>query len=163
PIVTNQGKFQGWILESNSRGASVVLALALALLLTVVMTQSAQAQSYSVLYSFTGAADGAYPYGGVIVDAAGNLYGTTDQGGDLNGCGLFQGCGVVYKVDRSGKQTVLHAFKGNSDGRQPYFGNLFRDNAGNLFGTTVYGGMKGNIGLGTAFEVATTGRETILH
>jgi len=161
--VTNQGKFRGWILEANSRGASAVLALALALLLTVVMTPSAQAQSYSVLYSFTGAADGAYPYGGVIVDAAGNLYGTTFQGGYLKGCGLFQGCGVVFKVDPSGKQTVLHTFKGNSDGRQPYFGNLLRDKSGNLFGTTVYGGMKGNIGLGTAFEVATIGRETILH
>jgi len=116
-----------------------------------------------VLYSFTGAADGAYPYGGVIVDAAGNLYGTTYQGGDLKGCGLFHGCGVVYEVDPSGKQTVLHTFKGNSDGRQPYFGNLFRDKTGNLFGTTVYGGIKDNIGIGVAYKVADTGRETILH
>jgi uncharacterized repeat protein (TIGR03803 family) len=134
--VTSKREHQGLILESGSRWASSVLALALALLLTVVGTRSAQAQTYSILYSFTGAADGAYPYGGVIVDAAGNLYGITYQGGDLKGCGLFHGCGVVYKVDPSGKQTVLHTFKGN-DGRQPYFGNLFRDSTGNLFGTTV--------------------------
>jgi uncharacterized repeat protein (TIGR03803 family) len=76
---------------------------------------------------------------------------------------LFHGCGVVYKVDPSGKQTVLHTFVGHSDGRQPYFGNLFRDNTGNLFGTTVYGGMKGDIGIGVAYKVAKTGQETVLH
>ena len=159
----NMGSRRNFTWQTNSRGVSVTLALALAFLVVAVVTQPAQAQTYTVLYSFTGAADGAYPYGGVIVDADGNLYGTTFQGGDVKGCGLFHGCGVAYKVDPSGKQTVLHTFKGNSDGRQPYFGNLFRDNASNLFGTTVYGGIKGNIGLGTAFELATTGRETVLH
>jgi uncharacterized repeat protein (TIGR03803 family) len=147
----------------NSRITQAMLALTLALTVAVVPTPQAHAQTYSVLYSFSGQTDGAYPYGGVILDAAGNVYGTTFQGGDLEGCGLFKGCGVVYKVDPSGKQTVLHTFRGNADGRQPYFGNLLLDTAGNLFGTTVYGGMKGNIGLGTAFEVATTGRETVLH
>jgi uncharacterized repeat protein (TIGR03803 family) len=147
----------------NSRITQAMLALTLALTVAVVPTPQAHAQTYSVLYSFSGQTDGAYPYGGVILDAAGNVYGTTFQGGDLEGCGLFKGCGVVYKVDPSGKQTVLHTFRGNADGRQPYFGNLLLDTAGNLFGTTVYGGMKGNIGMGTAFEVATTGRETVLH
>jgi uncharacterized repeat protein (TIGR03803 family) len=91
------------------------------------------------------------------------LYGATFVRGDVKGCGLFHGCGVVYKVDPSGKQMVLHTFRGNSDGRQPYFGNLFRDNTGNLFGTTVYGGIKGDIGVGVAFEVSKAGKETVLH
>jgi uncharacterized repeat protein (TIGR03803 family) len=151
------------ILPLKSSGVIATLALALAFLLGPALSQPLQAQTYTVLYTFTGAADGANPYSGVTLDDAGNLYGTTFVRGDFKGCGLFHGCGVVYKVDPSGKQTVLHTFVGNSDGRQPYFGNLFRDNTGNLFGTTVYGGMKGDIGIGVAFKVAKTGQETVLH
>ena len=153
---------QIWILQLNPRGLIATLALALAFLLGAALSQPAQAQTYNVLYTFTGAADGANPYSGVILDDVGNLYGTTFVRGALNRCGLFHGCGVVYKVDPSGKQTALHTFKGD-DGRQPYFGNLFRDRAGNLFGTTVYGGDVADIGLGVAFKVAKTGKETILH
>ena len=138
-------------------------AMTLALALTAMLAPRTQAQTYSVLYSFTNAGDGAYPYGGVTVDSTGNLYGTTYQGGKVKDCGLFAGCGVVYKLDPSGKLTVLHSFVGNSDGRQPYFGNLFRDSAGNIFSTTVYGGIKNNIGVGTAFEITNTGHESILH
>jgi uncharacterized repeat protein (TIGR03803 family) len=65
-------------------------------------------------------------------------------------------------LDPSGKQTVLHTFKGNSDGRQPEWGNLFRDKAGNLWDTTVYGGG-GDPGLGTVYKLSKTGKETILH
>jgi len=159
----SMGSYQDRMLQPSSRGVIAMLALALAFVLSTALIQPAQAQTYSVLYAFTGEADGGNPYGGVILDATGNLYGTTFVRGNVKGCGLFHGCGVVYKVDPSGNQTVLHTFQGNADGRQPYFGNLFRDNAGNLFGTTVYGGFKYNIGLGVAFEIAHTGRETILH
>ena len=155
--------FQNRMFNLNPQTARALLVFTFALALAATLAPRAHAQTYSVLYSFTGAADGAYPYGGVIVDADGSLYGTTYQGGHVKDCGLFQGCGVVYKLDPSGKQTVLHTFVGNSDGRQPYFGNLFRDSTGNLFGTTVYGGIKHNIGVGTAFKVTSTGHETILH
>src|ERR1022692_438260 len=66
----------------------------------------------TVLYSFTGGADGGYPEAGVILDSAGNLYGTTVNGG-------IAGLGVVYKVDTAGHETVLHSFTGGADGALP--------------------------------------------
>ncbi len=150
-------QYRQWLLQINSRGTHVALASILAL--TLAATTAAQAQTYTVLYSFTGGADGAYPYGGVILDKAGNLYGTTFQGGDLNKCPTYPGCGVAYKLDLSGKQTVLHTFTGSPDGQEPDFGNLLRDKAGNLYGTTVYGG---NVD-GVVFKISRAGKETILH
>jgi uncharacterized repeat protein (TIGR03803 family) len=83
----------------------------------------------SVLYSFTGGSDGGYPVAGVIGDAAGNLYGTTIHGGDIFGDG------TVFKLDNSGKETVLHTFDG-ADGFSPY-GGLVRDKKGRFYGTTL--------------------------
>ncbi len=88
-----------------------------------------------VLHSFTNGADGAGPIAGVIRDAAGNLYGTTRFGGAAN-------AGVVYKLDPAGNETVLHAFTGGDDGGGPFAG-VIRGPAGNLFGTTTFGGTKG--------------------
>src|SRR5208283_3599340 len=84
----------------------------------------------TVLYSFTGGADGGYPLGGVIRDSAGNLYGTTNGGG-------ASGAGVVFKVDTSGNETVLYSFTGGADGGYPLWVVLARDSAGNLYGTTA--------------------------
>lgn len=108
----------------------------------------------SVLHSFAGGpADGQYPWAGVILDAAGNLYGATKLGGKT-------GNGIVFKLDSTGKETVLHNFAGGpADGSTPYAG-LFRDAAGNLFGTTYSGGRSGN---GIVFKLDTTGKETVLH
>ena len=86
---------------------------------------------YTVLYSFTGGADGEYPFAGVIRDSAGNLYGTTSYGGS--------GAGVVYKLDTTGHETVLYSFSGGADGGQPFAG-VVRGLAGNLFGTATLGG-----------------------
>jgi uncharacterized repeat protein (TIGR03803 family) len=137
--------------------ASAALALVVVLGLGVVTTQSAQAQNFTALYSFTGASDGGEPYAGLVRDAAGNLYGTA------LGAGAY-GWGVVFKVDPSGTETVLHSFGGvTTDGRTPYAG-LVRDKAGNLYGTTYEGGGTGCIdGCGTVFKVDTTGTETVLH
>src|SRR5215467_3323575 len=96
----------------KSHAAHALLALAVALTHAAAPEQRAQAQTYTVLYTFTGGTDGGWPYSGVILDTAGNLYGTTEVRGDVNACGLFHGCGVVYKLDPSGKQTVLHTFEG---------------------------------------------------
>ena len=85
----------------------------------------------TVLYSFTGQADGGHPYAGVIRDSTGNLYGTTTYGGT--------GAGVVYKLDNADHETVLYSFTGAADGGYPNAG-VIRDSAGNLYGTTDKGG-----------------------
>jgi uncharacterized repeat protein (TIGR03803 family) len=98
----------------------------------------------STLYNFTGGDDGASPPAGVTLDAHGDLYGTTSFGGKYYD-------GVIYKLTRrkSGwKQSVLHAFRGRSDGQYPV-GGVVVDEAGNLFGTTFDGGVKGG---GTVYE-----------
>ena len=108
----------------------------------------------TVLHSFAGGSDGATPLGGLILDRAGNLYGTTFGGG--GGCGF--GCGIVFKMDPAGNKTALHTFTG-PDGRNPR-GALIRDSAGNLYGTTYAGGAHGG---GTVFKLDTTGQVTVLY
>jgi uncharacterized repeat protein (TIGR03803 family) len=106
----------------------------------------------TVLYNFTGGADGGEPFGGVVADAAGNLYGTTYFGGTLN-------FGAVFKVDSYGNETVLHSFTGGPDGKSP-FGGLVLDQDGNLYGTTSAGGTWN---VGTVFKIDPFGNETVLH
>ena len=133
----------------------MVLTFTLAVAL-VFAPQPTQAQTFTVLYTFTGGADGGSPYAGVVLDGAGNLYGTTTAGGS----GVFDcptGCGTVFKVDATGDETVLHSFgETNTDGAFPFYGYLVRDGAGNLYGTTDYGGIHGS---GTIFRVSPTGKE----
>ena len=115
-------------------------------------------------YSFTGGADGAQPFGGLIRDAAGNIYGASAPGGDLS-CmsgGANTGCGTVFKLDSKGKQTVLHAFTGIPDGAYPN-GNLIQDAKGNFYGTTGNGGGLCGIGCGTVFRVDATGKESVIY
>ena len=106
----------------------------------------------TVLYSFTGGADGGQPRAGLVVDSAGNLYGTTYQGGAF-------GLGTVFRLDASGGETVLHSFGGGDDGANPYAG-LLPDGKGNLYGTTNVGGTHN---LGTVFKVNRKGKETVVH
>jgi uncharacterized repeat protein (TIGR03803 family) len=92
----------------------------------------------STLYSFTGGADGGFPLAGAIRDSAGNFYGTTARGGDFSSSCAFYGCGVVFKVDKDGKETVLHAFTdGVPQSGLPQPG-VIRDESGNLYGTFPY-------------------------
>jgi uncharacterized repeat protein (TIGR03803 family) len=84
-----------------------------------------------VFYSFPGGADGALPIAGVTLDSAGNLYGTTPNGGGVAGEG---GAGVVFKLDGARNYTVLHSFTGGADGGAPEAGLTF-GSAGNLYGT----------------------------
>jgi uncharacterized repeat protein (TIGR03803 family) len=106
----------------------------------------------TVLYSFTGGADGKNPWGGLVRDSSGNFYGTTYYGG-------AGGAGVVYKVDTTGHQTVLHTFTGGLDGGYPE-GGVIIDSAGNLYGTAEYGGAPYR---GVVFKVDTAGNETVLY
>jgi len=110
----------------------------------------------TVLHSFSGT-DGSGPSGPLIQDAAGNFYGTANAGGSSSGC-RGVGCGVVFKLDPSGNETVLHSFSG-ADGFDPG-GGVIRDTAGNLYGTAVAGGSSN---LGVVFEVKANGHETALH
>jgi uncharacterized repeat protein (TIGR03803 family) len=112
----------------------------------------------TVLHSFGAVTtDGRTPYAGLIRDKAGNLYGTTYEGG---GIGCVDGCGTVFKVDTTGTETVLHSFAGGTtDGCFPY-GGLLRDKAGNLYGTTQACGASSS---GTVFRLSKSGKETVLH
>lgn len=135
------------------------------LLWFVLLPVLAHAQTYteSILYSFgSSASDGINPWSGVVIDKAGNLYGTTLTGGDLTcGAPLFVGCGTVFKIDTAGNETILHTFKGDKDGANPV-ASLTMDEAGNLYGTTLYGGYKFNQG-GAVFKITPSGKYSILH
>lgn len=127
------------------------------LLSSLAVVQPLHARTFTVLYDFTGGSDGGEPYAGVILDAAGNIYGTTNEGGDLN-CNNPYGCGAVFRLDPAGNETVLHAFAGGTDGSNP-FAAVIRDARGDLYGTTVGGGS----GLGAVYEMTRKGAEVILH
>jgi uncharacterized repeat protein (TIGR03803 family) len=115
----------------------------------------------TVLHSFTGkGGDGAFPVSPLVRDSAGNLYGTTELGGVFGGACGVNGCGTVFKIDPTGKETVLHRFAGYPiDGQNPWQG-LVLDPAGNLYGTTFQGGAHF---WGTVFKLHPTGKETVLH
>ena len=99
-------------------------------------------------------AEGNRPRSGVIRDAAGNLYGATETGG--SGCAQ-QGCGVVFKLDPSGKYSVLYRFTG--PGGEYSESGVIRDAAGNLYGTALGGGAQGD---GVVYKVDPSGNETVL-
>jgi uncharacterized repeat protein (TIGR03803 family) len=106
-------------------------------------SKSTRLGNETVLYSFTGGADGAYPLWVVLArDSAGNLYGTTADGGTSD-------AGVVLKVDTAGNETVLHSFTGGTDGGNPYVGVIFGP-TGKLYGTTAFGGQTN---AGVVFEI----------
>jgi uncharacterized repeat protein (TIGR03803 family) len=107
----------------------------------------------TLLYTFSGGADGKHPNAGLVRDAAGNFYGTTSSGG-------ASGIGTVFKLSKTGKETVLHSFAGYpTDGASPYAG-LILDGAGNLYGTTTSGGASDE---GTVFKLDSSGQESVLY
>ena len=109
----------------------------------------------TTLYAFKGQPHAAFPYGGLIADANGNLFGTTYYGG-------ANGMGAVFKLGRTGnKEVVLYSFKGGTDGSNPTSTLVF-DAAGNLYGTTSMGGNTG-CDCGTIFELVPAHGERILH
>lgn len=182
----------------------------------IVLTLPAQAQTFTILHSFSGAADGSTPYAGLSMDSRGNLYGTTAFGGH-SACSFGSTCGAVYKLQHNGsnwlfytlyefsgadggnpqarvivgpdgslygtttyggsagqgtvfrlqppasfchafscpwRETVLHSFTGGTDGANPTYGDLAFDQAGNLYGTTPFGGSHG---CGVVYELSPSG------
>jgi hypothetical protein len=115
-----------------------------------------QPWTQTILYTFTSskAQSGYNPYGGLVFDKAGNLYGTTAAGGTSNQCGKTR-CGTVFELSTLGgnmwSQSTLHSFKGQpTDGIAPET-TLMIDPAGHLYGVTFSGGAFGTGG--SAFEV----------
>jgi len=107
-----------------------------------------------VLYSFAGGSDGANPYGDLVMDLGGHLYGTTTAGG-------ANGAGTVFEVSGQ-SERVLHSFGSGTDGATPVAGLVF-DSRGNLYGTASAGGT---YGFGVIFELARSQSgwtETVLH
>jgi uncharacterized repeat protein (TIGR03803 family) len=113
----------------------------------------------TILYSFTGNADGAYPEGNLIFSQTGDIYGATFAGGNT-GCqfGTASDCGVVYSLTTGGLQSSLYLFPGGADGDYPAAG-VIQDQAGNLYGTVSKGGSQGcfNGGCGLVYELSPNG------
>ena len=119
---------------------------------------------FTLMYAFVGGSDGSAPFAPLLEDASGNLYGTTVGGGGSSNCGGSDyGCGTVFKLTPKGKESVLYAFQGGSDGSFPESG-LLMDQGGNLYGTTQEGGAGcSGTGCGTVYKLATDGIKTILY
>jgi uncharacterized repeat protein (TIGR03803 family) len=160
-------------MKSNQFWAAVSKALAVmtvTLIMALMLAPGAWAAStYKILHAFKRYSGGQGPSGpgNLISDAAGNLYGTTGLGGSSSCYG--GGCGVVFKLapnpDGTWTEHVLHRFTGGGDGIGPNAGMIF-DAAGNLYGTTVYGGPTGSNN-GVVFKLAPnpdgTWTEHVLH
>jgi uncharacterized repeat protein (TIGR03803 family) len=133
-VVDGAGNIYGTSVEGGTFGTGTVWEL----------SPSASGWVHTVLYSFTGGADGGQPYKGVTLDVEGNLYGTAVVGGVGGSC-AEAGCGVVYKLAHSSAgwtQSVIYNFTGGDDGYGPGSGVTF-DKHGNIYGTTPVGGAKG--------------------
>jgi uncharacterized repeat protein (TIGR03803 family) len=124
----------------------------------------------TLLYSFTGGSDGGGPRSVLIFDAQGNLYGTTEGGGSSFVCD--GGCGTIFELspnNGSWTETALYSFCSLSecaDGEEPLVGPLVRDSTGNLYGTTIFGGSYRNCNgdaCGVVFKLDPNGTETVLH
>jgi uncharacterized repeat protein (TIGR03803 family) len=110
--------------------------------------------------------DGETPIGALVMDKAGNLYGTAGQGGAYT---CFVGCGTVFKVSRGAdgrwKETILYDFRDGASGNGPAAGSV-RDGKGNLYGTTIYGGSP-QCGCGVVYKLSPTAsgkwKYTVLH
>jgi len=140
--------------------ASAILGM---VTLSVLLTGRATAASTEqLLYSFAGDADGEYTDSDLVLDTAGNIYGTTVQGGAFSS-------GTVFQVTPAGVHTVLYSFTGGTDGGQPYKG-VTLDAQGNLYGTAVVGGTFTGpcieSGCGVAYKLTNSGgvwTQTVIH
>lgn len=114
----------------------------------------------SVLHTFSNGKKGSYPYGGLLLDASGNLYGTTEGSENPKS-------EIVFELDPAGNETVLYTFKWVPETGSYPNGDLIQDASGNFYGTTRFGGLKkgcpGNSPCGTIFKLDTNGNETTLY
>ena len=123
------------------------------------LTPSGAAYHFQYIHTFTGGAKGSNPTGPLLLDAAGDLFGTTVGGGSPKTvCIISGGCGIAYELQKTSTgyiQKTLHNFIANIDGQAPQ-GGLVTDSSGNLYGATAYG-IDGNVKIyGTVFELTPT-------
>jgi uncharacterized repeat protein (TIGR03803 family) len=119
--------------------------------------------AYSVLHTFNGGSDGQSPIAPLTLDASGNLYGTTLYGGSTSAvCTAqeFKGCGVVFKIDSSGQESVVYAFNGAPDAAWPLENDVTLDATGNLYGSTTGGGASQ---WGAVYKIDSAGHESVLY
>jgi uncharacterized repeat protein (TIGR03803 family) len=153
---SSRSGFSYSIFSQFIRAVLAVLATAALLL------GAALASTTNVIYNFAGGNDGEYLDTDLVMDSAGNIYGTTVQGGDF-------GSGTVFQLSPSGSgwiHTVLYSFTGGNDGGEPYKG-VTLDPQGNLYGTTVAGGGGScDGGCGVTFKLTNSGgtwTQSVLH
>lgn len=152
-MILRNGRLYGAATTGGSHGSGVVFEL------TRKGTRGFGGWDFKTIYSFNGQPDGSFPYGALLFDGSGNLYGTTYYGG-------ANGIGAVYKLSPQpvGEWTedLIYSFQQGTDGNSP-ISNLVFDPAGNLYGTTSEGGL----GSGTIFKLSPTGKgtwiETVVH
>jgi uncharacterized repeat protein (TIGR03803 family) len=150
-IIGPNGSLYGTTNGGGSTGSGTIFNLKPA---TSVSPNISAGWTETVLYSFSGGNDGANPEAEVVFDQAGNLYGTTLYGGQGEG---QHGFGVVFQLTPAGSgwtESVLHTFTGGSDGGWPVDSLIF-DSAGNLYGTTAYGGTWGQYGCSFGWSCGT--------
>jgi uncharacterized repeat protein (TIGR03803 family) len=139
------------MMRLKSRVTNSRLAFVFVLGFAAVVAPSVQGQTFAVIHTFSGGSDGATPLAGFVIDGLGNFYGTASSGGSY-------GAGVVFKMNTSGEETVLHNFAGGTDGSSPE-ASLVMDTTRNLYGTNTGGPFNA----GTVFEITRTGKERVLH
>jgi len=157
PVVfDSKGNLYGATKLGGTNGVGVVYELS---------PSSSGKWTLTVLHNFGGSGDGAYPVGDIVIDSAGNIFGTTEGGGAYGDGTEIQG-GTVFKVSpKSGggwSESSLHSFGNGTDGNQPK-GGVILDSKGNAYGTTFKGGTYGQ---GTVFELTASGgsyNETVIH
>jgi uncharacterized repeat protein (TIGR03803 family) len=139
-VLGNDGNYYGTTFYAAADGAGSVFSMTPTGVETVI-------HAFSGAGHVTGSTDGAYPSAGLMLGRDGNLYGTTRDGGPQ-----FYG-GTIFKITKTGVETVLYSFtglnEGSSDGATPTLG-LISDSQGNIYGTTAGGGA---FGKGVVFEV----------
>jgi len=161
PIMDGAGNLYGTTLSGGAHGLGSVYRLT---------PTSGGGWEETTLYSFAGIPDGASPHAQLLRDSAGNLYGTTIQGGvtakHCNSSAPARGCGVIFKLTPAAQgewtETLLYTFTGGNDGGNPY-ARLIRDHAGDFYGTTTVGGSANH---GVIFELSPTAsgwQQTVLH
>jgi hypothetical protein len=156
--------------EAYSRTARAVTSALLLFALTSAAFGQSVTPSEQVLHAFAGGSDGAIPYAGLAADGHGNLFGTTQQGGD-GACAVeVVGCGTLFELATNGqgnaswRESVIYDFQG-PEGANPV-SPLIVDKAGNVYGTTYFGGSSNgcsSFGCGTVFELQNTEFGWVLH
>jgi uncharacterized repeat protein (TIGR03803 family) len=162
-VVDSAGNLYGSTVGGGAEGYGTIFELS---------PSSSGTWTKTTLYSFLGST-GSRPEGALIFDSAGNLYGTTQNGGDL-ACGYGAGCGTVLELSPNGSggwsESVLHSFTGAfGEGKYPWYAGVIFDSAGNLYGTTAGGGHNSQCdgGCGVVYKLSPNGSggwtETVIH